>query len=151
MSSFSIKLYRIARYLYLKDVPLIPDLIKALIYLLTNSIVPYTASIGDRTILAYGGIGVVIHSKAIIGSGCTIGQNVTIGRRVSRSGAPVIGDSVYIAAGARIIGSVRVGSNSIIGANSVVTSNLPPNSVSYGVPARVQRLISCSISELLDV
>ena len=93
----------------------------------------------------------VIHSKAIIGSDCVIGQNVTIGRRVSRSIAPVIGDRVYIAAGARILGPVTIGSNSIIGANSVVTSDIPPNSVSYGVPAKVRRFLAGSVLDYLDV
>jgi len=41
--------------------------------------VPYQAQIGKGTMLGYGGIGVVIHSKITIGEKCVIGQNVTLG------------------------------------------------------------------------
>ena len=34
---------------------------------------------------------------------------------------------------------VTIGENAIIGAHSFVNSNIPPNSVAYGVPAKVKR------------
>jgi len=40
-------------------------------------------------------------------------------------GAPVIGNDVYIGAGARIIGNVRIGNQCRIGANCVVTKDVP--------------------------
>lgn len=71
--------YRISRWLYLHHVPFLPKLITLLIFLVYNSKVPYQAKIGRGTKLGYGGMGVVIHSKATIGGYCTIGQQVTIG------------------------------------------------------------------------
>lgn len=71
--------YRISRWLYLHHVPFLPKLITLLIFLMYNSKVPYQAKIGRGTKLGYGGMGVVIHSKAVIGDYCTIGQQVTIG------------------------------------------------------------------------
>ena len=47
--------------------------------------------------------------------------------------------NVSVGAGVKIIGPVRVGANSVIGANAVVTTDIPPNSVAAGVPARVIR------------
>lgn len=71
--------YRISRWLYLHHIPFLPKLITLLIFLLYNSKVPYQAEIGKGTKLGYGGIGVVIHSKSVIGKNCVVGQNVTVG------------------------------------------------------------------------
>lgn len=71
--------FRISWWLYLHHVPFLPKLITLIIFLIYNSKVPYQAEIGKGTRLGYGGVGVVIHSKAKIGSYCSIGQQVTIG------------------------------------------------------------------------
>lgn len=71
--------YRISRWLYLHHVPFLPKLITLIIFLIYNSKVPYQAEIGKGTRLGYGGVGVIIHSKAKIGSYCSVGQQVTIG------------------------------------------------------------------------
>ena len=59
--------------------PFLPKLITLIIFLIYNSKVPYQAEIGKGTRLGYGGVGVIIHSKAKIGSYCSVGQQVTIG------------------------------------------------------------------------
>lgn len=106
---------------------------KRLNYLLHNSEVPFTTSIGKNTIFAYGGIGVIIHGEAIIGERCNIGSGVTIGG--DSGGVPVIGDDVYLSTGAKIIGNVRIGDGAIVGANSVVLQDVEPFSVVVGAPA----------------
>lgn len=70
--------------------------------------------------------GIVIHSKARIGSGVTVMQQVTIGSKDPGVNlAPVIEDGVYIGAGAKILGAIRVGRGAVIGANAVVTRDVP--------------------------
>ena len=49
----------------------------------------------------------------------------------------VIQDGCWIGCGVRILKGVIIGKGAIIGAGSVVTKNLPPFSISAGVPARV--------------
>lgn len=133
--------YRISRWLYLHHVPFLPKLITLLIFLVYNSKVPYQAKIGRGTKLGYGGMGVVIHSKAVIGDYCTIGQQVTIGGGNSRyPGLPEIGNHVMIYKGAIVYGGIRVGDNAIIGANAVVNKPVPDNAVVAGVPARILRI-----------
>ena len=66
--------YRISRWRYLHHVPFLPKLITLIIFLIYNSKVPYQAEIGKGTRLGYGGVGVIIHSKAKIGSYCSVGQ-----------------------------------------------------------------------------
>lgn len=145
----AIKLYRISKYLYRKRVPLIPKVIKGLIFILFNSVVPYTSEIGDESKFAYGGIGTVIHSNSKIGDRVIIGQNVTIGRSLDPAGVPIIGNNVYISAGARIIGDINIGNNVIVGANAVVNKNVPDNTIVAGVPAKVIKHIDEDIYSLL--
>jgi len=146
----AIVLYRIANKLYELGIPLLPKIIKGLIFLFYNSVVPYTTKIGKDSKFAYGGIGVVIHSKAIIGDKVIIGQNVTIGRKLSPHGVPTIANNVYISAGSRILGDIRVGNNVIIGANSVVLHDVPDNSIVAGSPAIVIRTIEEDVYSLLE-
>lgn len=146
----AIGLYRLERFLWERRVPLLPKIVKAVIYLIFNSVVPYTAKIGKGTRFAYGGIGVVIHSRAEIGERVIIGQGVTIGRKISPNDCPVIGDDVYISAGSRVLGNIVVGSNVIIGANSVVVKDVPSNCIVAGAPARILRTIDVPISEMLE-
>jgi serine O-acetyltransferase len=79
----------------------------------------------------------VLHARRI-GRDCLILQCVTLGRLQSDDGYPTIGNRVEIGAGASILGSIHVGDGSIIGANAVVLTDVPPDSVAAGVPARVR-------------
>lgn len=130
-------IYRVSRKMYLMHIPFIPRLGYYLIYLLHNSIVNYETNIGAGTVLAYGGIGVVIHKHAVIGEDCVIESNVTIGGRNNCKDLPVIGNRVMIGTGARILGNVHIGNNCIIGANAVVIHDVPEKCSVGGVPARI--------------
>jgi hypothetical protein len=52
-----------------------------------------------------------------------------------------IGDDVFLGTRSTVTKGVTIGSGSIIAAGSVVTSDIPPNCVAAGVPARVIRTI----------
>ena len=104
------------------------------------TMIPCSASIGKRFACGYWGLGVVIHSRAVIGDDCTIAQNVTIGRNLGDERVPVIGSRVYIGAGAVVIGEISVGDDAVIGANSVVNRDVPAGAVVAGIPARLIRM-----------
>lgn len=77
--------------------------------------------------------GIVVHARAVIGRRVTVMQQVTIGCKDSADGgAPVIGDDVYVGAGARVLGDVRIGDRVVIGANAVVTRDVPDGSTVVG-------------------
>ena len=75
----AIYFYRISRWMYLHHIPFLPKLVTLLIFLIYNSKIPYQAKIGKGTKFGYGGIGVVVHSSAVIGDNCSVEQQVTIG------------------------------------------------------------------------
>ena len=78
--------------------------------------------------------GVVINSKVTGGKNVLIEHGVTIGEEKGES--PVLGDDVFVGAGAKIIGGVVVGSRAKVGANAVVVKDVPEDATAVGVPAR---------------
>jgi len=136
-------------------IPILPQILYRLIYVINNCHIHYSTKIGEGTNIAYGGIGVVIHEKAVIGKNCIVGSCVTVGGRSNLKKLPVIGNNVYIGTGSRILGDVVIGDNVIIGANAVVINSIPSNSIVAGVPARIIRKnidISekCNLHSILD-
>ncbi len=129
--------YRIGNKCYNLNIPIIPTLCNALIRLLFNTVLYSDTKIGKGTILAYGGIAVVIHKKAIIGNNVTISQCVTIGGKSGHPDLPIIEDNVYIGAGAKILGPIKIGKGAIIGANAVVIKNVQEANIVVGIPAKV--------------
>lgn len=99
------------------------------------------ARIASPLVLPHGVSGIFITKDAVIGNNVVVFQQVTIGANTitdSKSyGAPVIGDNVYIGAGAKIIGGINVSNNCRIGANAVVVQNIPDNSVVVNEKPRV--------------
>lgn len=131
--------YRFNNWLYRHKVPFLPWIIWRFQYLLFNSSVPGSCILGKGTQFGYGGIGVVVHARAVVGKNCAIGANVTIGGKSRWYEVPVIGDNVHIHTGAKVLGPVRIGNNVTIGANAVVVKDVPDNCVVAGVPARIIR------------
>ncbi len=50
---------------------------------------------------------------------------------------PIVGEEVYIYAGAKLVGGITVGDHASIGANSVVTRDVPAGAIVGGIPAKV--------------
>lgn len=83
---------------------------------------------------------IVVSGDAKIGKNCRIHVCTNIGSAPSKegAGAPVIGDNVYIAPGAKLFGKIYIGDNTAIGANAVVNSSFPEGNCAIGgVPAKV--------------
>lgn len=79
--------------------------------------------------------GVVINTAVRGGRHVVLEHQVTIG--AEKGLAPVLGDDVFVGAGAKVIGGVRVGHGAKIGANAVVVHDVPDGATAVGVPARV--------------
>ncbi|MCA9501900.1 MAG: serine acetyltransferase [Myxococcales bacterium] len=76
-----------------------------------------------------------IHPQVVIGDRVGIMQNVTLGTNMGPD-VPVIGDDVFIGAGACILGKVRVGNGARVAANSLVINDVPEGAFAVGVPAK---------------
>jgi serine O-acetyltransferase len=119
-------------------IPFLPKLLNILfVRLLFSCQIGLGAKIGKNSTLGYGGLGVVIHERAIIGNNVIIGSGVTIGGTSHHHKVPVIGDNCLIAPGAKILGPITIGNNSVIGANAVVIHDVPDNTLVAGVPAKI--------------
>lgn len=129
--------YYLSHFLHRNKIPLLPKFISYMIRFIFSAWVPCSATIGRGTVLGYGGLGIVIHSRAVIGEFCHIDQNVTIGGTSKKFEVPTIGNHVYIGAGAKILGPIKIGSNVVIGANFVVVKDMPDGCLVAGIPARI--------------
>ena len=121
--------------------------------------------IGRNTILSCKNGDIELGDGANIGFNCEVfsASRVTIGRSVlmaaygyviggdhdfsdpakavlaqSRTSAGVvIGDGVWMGAGAKILDGVEIGALAVIGAGAVVRENVPASAIAVGIPARV--------------
>ncbi len=106
------------------------------IILITSGIRLYCETqIGEDFHLIHSG-NTSIHPQTVIGDRCGIQHDVTIGVNID-SGAPVIGNDVYIGAGAKILGAITIGDGATIAANSLVITDVPAHTTAMGVPARI--------------
>jgi serine O-acetyltransferase len=111
--------------------------LKLLSQILTGIDLPCEVSVGKRLQIDHFG-GIIISGDTVLGDDVIIRNGVTIGlKRTGERGAPVIGNRVDIGAGAKILGAIRIGDDTLIGANAVVITDVPPNSLAVGVPARI--------------
>ena len=94
--------------------------------------------IGEGFYLGHWGA-LVINPNVKIGKNCNIAQGVTIGQqnRGKNTGAPNIGNEVWIGANAVIVGGVKIGDNVLIAPNSYVNFDVPSHSIVMGNPATI--------------
>ena len=123
--------------------------------------------IGENTVI----------QNATIGNYCAISWNCTLGggehflsnlsitelKRIfnneKRTSNPfidsplVIGNDVWIAAGAQVLRNVTIGDGAVVGAGAVVTKNVPPYAVVAGVPAKIikYRFSDAFVKRLLNI
>jgi serine O-acetyltransferase len=86
-------------------------------------------------IVHYGTI--VINIASRIGKNCRMHSCVNIGASGGSKKAPLLGDNIYIAPGAKIYGDISIANNTAIGANAVVNKSFKKeHTVIAGIPAK---------------
>jgi serine O-acetyltransferase len=101
-----------------------------------NCIIGRGAEFGPGLVFVHG-TGIVINGSVHGGTDVYLEHQVTIG--AERRQSPVIGNGVFIGAGAKIIGDVRIGDGARVGANAVVVDDVPAHTTVVGIPARIVR------------
>lgn len=91
---------------------------------------PFLISIGDKVTITSG-------VKLLTHDGSTWLISNSNGRRYQRYGKICIGNNVFIGVNSIVLPGVEIGNEVIVAAGSVVTSDVPPNSVVGGNPAKV--------------
>lgn len=135
----AIAVYRLSRYMYLGNHKLLFYIMNIVNILVNDVEINYCAKIGPGLIIPHAQC--IVIGPAIIGKNVGISQGVTIGASFDKEKGgrkcAIIGNNVWIGAGAKILGPISIGNNSIIGANSVVVKDIPANSIAVGIPAKV--------------
>ena len=126
----AIIVYRIAHFLHLKNVPVIPRIMSEYVHGKTGIDIHPGATIGESFFIDHG-TGVVVGATTIIGDNVKIYQGVTLGALSVKKSLqnkkrhPTIEDNVTIYANATILGGETViGKGSVIGGNSWITESV---------------------------
>jgi len=127
-------LYRVAHFLAIKGIRILPGIVTRFNITQHGFDVPARVKIGPGLYMPHP-VGTVITAKRI-GANLTIISSVTIGMRNTHD-FPIIGDNVFIGAGARVLGGITIGDNVNIGANAVVITDVPSGATALGVPAKI--------------
>ncbi len=128
----AIVIYRLAHFLFVNGVPVIPRIMSEYAHGKTGIDIHPGASIGESFFIDHG-TGVVIGETCVIGNNVKIYQGVTLGalsvkkNLMDKKRHPTIEDDVTIYANATILGGETViGKGCIIGGNTWVTSSVVP-------------------------
>lgn len=126
--------------------------LKVISEILTGIELPCEVTLGRRFRIEHFG-GIIISGDAVFGDDCVIRNGVTVGlKHTGHRGSPTLGDRVDLGAGAKILGPIHIGNDVSIGANAVVLTDVPPNCVAVGIPARVlprKKKLAVTIGDML--
>jgi serine O-acetyltransferase len=107
---------------------------------------PLHAEIGGG--LRVYGTGILVSPNAHIGRDCDLSRGAVLAE--TETGAPWLGDRVYVGAGAKIVGGVRIGNDARIGARAVVDRDVPDGGIVGGVLGVVETVRGRRRPPLLD-
>ena len=137
---FAIFVYRVAHYLFVQDVPLIPRIMSEYAHSITGVDIHPGARIGEYFFIDHG-TGVVIGETTVIGDYAKIYQGVTLGALSTKGGQklagvkrhPTIEDHVTIYSNASILGGETIiGNNAVIGGNVFITKSVEEDTTVRG-------------------
>jgi serine O-acetyltransferase len=129
-------LYRLMQWCHARHLAPLAMVFNKLNAVLCNCIIGRGAEFDSGFVLIHS-TGVVINGSVRGGSNVYIEHQVTIG--AERRAAPVLGNDIFIGAGAKVIGALAIGDGARVGANAVVVDDVPAHTTVVGIPARVVR------------
>ncbi len=131
-------MHRVAHYFWMHRLHFIARLLSHINRFFTNIEIHPGARIGRRFFIDHGA-GVVIGETTEIGDDVLLYQGVVLGgvSLEKEKRHPTLGNRVMIGAGTIVLGPILIGDGAKVGAASLVVKDVPANSITVGVPARV--------------
>ena len=104
--------------------------------IMMGAILNIGAVVGNGTMID---MGAVLGGRATVGKNCHVGAGAVLAGVIEPASATpvIIEDNVLIGANAVVIEGCRVGHDAVVAAGAVVVSDVAPNTVVAGCPARV--------------
>ena len=104
--------------------------------IMMGAIINIGAVIGDGSMID---MGAVLGGRATVGKHCHIGAGAVLAGVIEPASATpvIVEDDVLIGANAVVIEGVRIGRGAVVAAGAVVISDVEPDTVVAGIPARV--------------
>jgi serine O-acetyltransferase len=149
----ALTIHRIAHFLYVEKVPLVPRMLSETVHKQTGIDIHPGATIG-RCLFIDHGTGVVIGETSVIGNQVKIYQGVTLGALSFPKDAcgslirgakrhPTLKDRVTVYANATLLGDITIGENTIVGSNTWIRHDVPANTlVQNEEPRNIMRQIT---------
>jgi serine O-acetyltransferase len=138
----ALTVHRLAHFLHLQDIPLIPRMMSEMVHSRTGIDIHPGADIAPYCSIDHG-TGLIIGETTVIGEHVNLFHNVTLGARSVTpefrgcKRHPTIGRDVIIYPGATILGDITVGDNTVIGGNVFLLESCPPDSKIYAEPPKM--------------
>ena len=125
----AVLLYRIAHWFKIRGIPFIGPLFGRISVILTGAEIAPGAEFGPGLMVSHG-YGIVVGQWARVGANATLLHQVTLGGPSMSKliQMPMIGENVFIGAGAKVIGGITIGDDVFIGVDAVVTEDIPSGS-----------------------
>ena len=103
--------------------------------IMMGAVINIGAVIGEGTMID---MGAVLGGRATVGKHCHIGAGAVLAGVVEPASATpvIVEDDVLIGANAVVVEGVRIGKGAVVAAGAIVLSDVAPNTVVGGVPAR---------------
>ncbi|QQZ08108.1 2,3,4,5-tetrahydropyridine-2,6-dicarboxylate N-acetyltransferase [Heyndrickxia vini] len=105
------------------------------VVIMMGAVINIGAVIGDGTMID---MNAVLGGRATVGKNCHVGAGAVLAGVIEPPSAKpvIIEDDVLIGANAVILEGVTVGKGSVVAAGAIVVSDVPPNTLVAGVPAK---------------
>jgi serine O-acetyltransferase len=127
-------LYRASAWCSAHGVRVLPSLLERLNMVLFGLDLSSAVPVGPGLYIPHP-YGMVLMAQRI-GANCSFIHACTVGMREGWD-FPVLGDAVFVGAGARVLGGISLGDGCKVGANAVVIDDVPVQATAVGVPAKI--------------